>query len=161
MVMVQLSSPLKSDYLLTDSAISAIVIAIQMITKHCKKLKYKRKIVLVTDGRGSMDADDISQITEKIKSDEMELVVMYVFDRQRRGRELTTRSGVDFDDPDYGFKEEDKDSEKVRHRDQRIGQSLMRWYRQPMKQCSKLWLKTAMVFSGQCNKQSKRWVFQD
>lgn len=63
-------------------AISAIVIAIQMITKHCKKLKYKRKIVLITDGRGSMDADDISQITEKIKSDEMELVVMYAPDRQ-------------------------------------------------------------------------------
>ena len=82
MVMVHMSSPLKSDYLLTDSAISAIVIAIQMITKHCKKLKYKRKIVLVTDGRGSMDADDISQITEKIKSDEAELVVMYVLDRQ-------------------------------------------------------------------------------
>ena len=66
-------------------AISAIVIAIQMITKHCKKLKYKRKIVLVTDGRGSMDADDISQITEKIKSDEMELVVMYATDREPRG----------------------------------------------------------------------------
>ena len=59
------------------SAISAIVIAIQMITKHCKKLKYKRKIVLVTDGRGSMDADDVSQITQKIKADEIELVVMY------------------------------------------------------------------------------------
>lgn len=58
-------------------AISAIVIAIQMITKHCKKLKYKRKIVLVTNGRGSMDADDVSQITEKIKADEIELVVMY------------------------------------------------------------------------------------
>ena len=86
MVMVHKSSPLKSDYLLTDSAISAIVIAIQMIAKHCKKLKYKRKIVLVTDGRGSMDADDISQITEKIKSDEVELVVMYVLDRQWRGR---------------------------------------------------------------------------
>ncbi len=66
-------------------AISAIVIAIQMITKHCKKLKYKRKIVLVTDGRGSMDADDISQITEKIKSDEMELVVMYATARKPRG----------------------------------------------------------------------------
>ena len=48
-----------------------------MITKHCKKLKYKRKIVLVTDGRGSMDADDVSQITQKIKADEIELVVMY------------------------------------------------------------------------------------
>lgn len=78
-------------------AISAIVIAIQMINKHCKKLKYKRKIVLVTDGRGSMDANDISQITEKIKSDEMELVVI----------------GVDFDDPDYGFKEEDKEPDKA------------------------------------------------
>ena len=49
-----------------------------MITKHCKKLKWKRKIVLVTDGRGSMDADDVSQITQKIKADEIELVVMYV-----------------------------------------------------------------------------------
>lgn len=48
-----------------------------MITKHCKKLKYNRKIVLVTNGRGSMDADDVSQITEKIKADEIELVVMY------------------------------------------------------------------------------------
>lgn len=48
-----------------------------MITKHCKKLKYKRKIVLVTNGRGSIDADDVSQITEKIKADEIELVVMY------------------------------------------------------------------------------------
>lgn len=161
MAMVQMSSSLTSDYLLIDAAISAIVIAIQMITKHCKKLKYKRKIVLVTDGRGSMDADDISQITEKIKSDEMELVVMYVLDRQWRGRKLTTRSGVDFDDPDYGFKEEDKDPEKVHHRDQDIRKPLMRWYRQSMKQCSKLWLKTVMVFSGQCSKQSKSWGSQD
>ena len=75
--MVQMSPSRPKDCLLMRPAISAIVIAIQMITKHCKKLKYKRKIVLVTDGRGSMDADDISQITEKIKSDEMELVVMY------------------------------------------------------------------------------------
>ena len=73
-------SPLK-DSLLMKQAISAIVIAIQMITKHCKKLKYKRKIVLVTDGRGSMDADGMSEITEKIKTDNMELMVMYVLDR--------------------------------------------------------------------------------
>ena len=48
-----------------------------MITKYCKKLKYKRKIVLVTDALGSMDADDSSEITKKIVSDNMELVVMY------------------------------------------------------------------------------------
>ena len=80
MAMVYTSSSLLKDSILMEQAISAIVIAIQMITKHCKKLKYKRKIVLVTDGRGSMDADDMSQITEKIKSDEMELVVMYALD---------------------------------------------------------------------------------
>ena len=48
-----------------------------MITKHCKKLKWKRKIIVVTDGRGSMDADDVSQITQKIKADDIEIVVMY------------------------------------------------------------------------------------
>ncbi|KAL8796891.1 MAG: hypothetical protein Q9195_000974 [Heterodermia aff. obscurata] len=78
-------------------AISAIVIAISMITKYCKKLKYKRKIVLVTDALGSMDADDSSEITKKIISDNMELVVI----------------GIDFDDAEYGFKEEDKNPVKV------------------------------------------------
>lgn len=67
-----------SQWYLIDIAISAIVIAIQMITKHCKKLKWKRKIVLVTDGRGTLDADPegISEISKKIKADEMELVVV-------------------------------------------------------------------------------------
>ena len=80
--MVHMSPSISKDCLLKTPAISALVIAIQMITKHCKKLKYKRKIVLVTDGRGSMDADDISQITEKIKSDAIELVVMYAAIRE-------------------------------------------------------------------------------
>ncbi|KAL9101014.1 MAG: hypothetical protein Q9163_003680 [Psora crenata] len=78
-------------------AVSAVVVAIQMISTYCKKLKYRRKIVLVTDGRGSLDGEDIPQITEKLKSDGIELVVI----------------GVDFDDPDYGFKEEDKDLDKA------------------------------------------------
>ena len=80
-------------------AISAVVIALEMISKYTKKLKYKRQIVLVTNGRGSIDADadDISAITSKAKSDQVELVVL----------------GVDFDDPDYGFKEEDKDDTKA------------------------------------------------
>ena len=80
-------------------AISAIVIAIQLITKYTKKLKYKRKIVLVTDGRGALDADpeSVAEISKKIKADDMELVIL----------------GVDFDDPEYGFKEENKDFEKL------------------------------------------------
>ncbi|KAI4262846.1 MAG: hypothetical protein L6R42_001980 [Xanthoria sp. 1 TBL-2021] len=82
-------------------AISAIVIAIQMITKYCKKLKYKRKLVLVTDGRGPLDADpdSVKEITNKIKQDNMELVIV----------------GVDFDDAEFGFKEEDKDPQKAQN----------------------------------------------
>ena len=50
-----------------------------MIAKYCKKLKYKRKIVLVTDARGSMDADDSSEITKKILADGMQLVIVWVY----------------------------------------------------------------------------------
>lgn len=78
-------------------AISSLIIAIQMITEKCKKLQYLRKIVLVTDARTSMQADDLSQITDKLKQDGIELVVL----------------GVDFDDAEYGFKEEGKDSVKA------------------------------------------------
>ncbi|KAI9757355.1 MAG: ATP-dependent DNA helicase II subunit 2 [Candelina submexicana] len=78
-------------------AISALVIAIQMINKYCKKLKYRRTVVLVTNGRGSMDAGGIDEIAKKIKEDDIHLVVL----------------GVDFDDPEFGFKEEDKDPLKV------------------------------------------------
>lgn len=78
-------------------AISSLVIAIQMIAEKCKKLQYLRKIVLVTDARGNMQADDLSQITAKLKEDHIELVVL----------------GVDFDDTEYGFKEEGKDATKA------------------------------------------------
>ena len=49
-----------------------------MIVKYCKKLKYRRKIVLVTNGQGSIDADDVTDITSKIKQDDIELVVLFV-----------------------------------------------------------------------------------
>ena len=77
-------------------AISALVIAIQMITSHCRQLQYVRRIVLVTNGESGMDTSDMENITSKVKSDGMELTIL----------------GIDFDDPDYGFKEEDKDALK-------------------------------------------------
>ncbi|RAL10388.1 ATP-dependent DNA helicase 2 subunit KU80 [Aspergillus homomorphus CBS 101889] len=78
-------------------AISAIVLAIQMIITHCKKLKYKRRIVLVTNGKGPLNTDSLSEITKKIKEDNIELTII----------------GPDFDDPEYGVKEEDKDPRKA------------------------------------------------
>lgn len=78
-------------------AISAIVLAVQMIVEVCKKLKYIRKIVLVTNGTGAMDPDDVSAIADKLKQDDIQLIIL----------------GADFDDPDYGFQENDKDPTKA------------------------------------------------
>ncbi|KAK5108724.1 hypothetical protein LTR62_007871 [Meristemomyces frigidus] len=78
-------------------AVSAIVVAMQMIEQTCKKLKYERKIVLVTDARGSIQTDGLEEIVRKLDEDGIELVVL----------------GVDFDDAEYGFKEEGKDGLKA------------------------------------------------
>lgn len=59
-------------------AISSLILAIQMISTHCRKLKYKRKIVLVTNGKGRMSSEGLDQIIDKIKEDHIELVVLYV-----------------------------------------------------------------------------------
>lgn len=60
-------------------AISSLVVAIQMITTYTKKLKYRRKIILVTNGEGSMSTDGLDEIVRKLKSDGIELVVLYAF----------------------------------------------------------------------------------
>lgn len=78
-------------------AISALVVAIQMISSHCKKLQYIRRIVLVTNANAPMDADDLGDIISKIREDNMELVIL----------------GVDFDDSEFGFKEEGKSDIKA------------------------------------------------
>ncbi|OQD77574.1 hypothetical protein PENDEC_c002G05822 [Penicillium decumbens] len=80
-------------------AISSIVIAIQMISAYCKKLKYKRKIVLITNGTGTMNSEGIDEIQRKIRDDGIDFAVI----------------GVDFDDPEFGVKEEDKDSLKAQN----------------------------------------------
>ncbi|KAL5343350.1 SPOC like C-terminal domain-containing protein [Aspergillus crustosus] len=87
-------SPSKTD---EGDAISALIIAIQMIITHCKKLKWKRRIVLVTNGMGRMDSENLDDIVSKIKEDNIELVIL----------------GPDFNDAEYGFKEEDKDPHKA------------------------------------------------
>ena len=47
-----------------------------MILTHCKKLKYRRKIVLVTNGDGPMDDYDWGGIAKKLIDDGMELMVL-------------------------------------------------------------------------------------
>ncbi|KAJ5340497.1 hypothetical protein N7541_009621 [Penicillium brevicompactum] len=80
-------------------AISAIITAIPMITTFTKQNKYKRKIVLVTNGTGAMSSENFSDVVEKLLEVNIELVIL----------------GADFDDPEYGVKEEDKDVNKAKN----------------------------------------------
>lgn len=78
-------------------ALSAVILAVDMILKHCRHLKFTKKICLVTNGTGSIDPDDIESTAEQIKQNNIEFTVL----------------GVDFDDPEYGFKEENKPFRKA------------------------------------------------
>lgn len=50
-----------------------------MINVYTKKLKYKRKIYLVTNGKGAMSSDGLGDIASKLKADNIELIVLYVY----------------------------------------------------------------------------------
>ncbi|PHH63602.1 hypothetical protein CDD81_5694 [Ophiocordyceps australis] len=80
-------------------AISAIVVAIDMIDAFTKKLKWIRKVVLITDGQAALDEEDIGDISAKMNSSNVQLTIL----------------GVDFDDAEYGFKEEDKSPIKAKN----------------------------------------------
>lgn len=79
--------------------VSAIIVAANMIDLFTKKLKYNRKIFLVTNADVPIDDSEecIDGVANKLNELGIELVVI----------------GVDFDDANYGFKEEDKPSMKV------------------------------------------------
>lgn len=62
-------------------AVSSVVVAIQMINTYTKKLKYKRRIVLVTNGTGQMNNEGLDEIQKKIQDDGIELVVLYAHPR--------------------------------------------------------------------------------
>ncbi|KAI0128857.1 Ku70/Ku80 N-terminal alpha/beta domain-containing protein [Xylariales sp. AK1849] len=92
--MRRLQDSIKPSETSTGDCISALVPAIQMIETLTKKLKYTRKIYIVTAGEAPLDDDagNIADIAEKLKQNNIQLTVL----------------GVDFDDAEYGFKEEDK-----------------------------------------------------
>ncbi|KAK7941185.1 ATP-dependent DNA helicase II subunit 2 [Apiospora aurea] len=79
--------------------LSAIVIAMEMIQTFTKKLKYNRRIFLVTNGESPLGEDEeaVTEIAARIKELGIELTVL----------------GVDFDDSEFGFKEEDKTEQKT------------------------------------------------
>jgi ATP-dependent DNA helicase 2 subunit 2 len=107
--------------MLSFVALAAIVTAIHMIVtatsgKNGNLLKFDRRIVVITDGAGYLDTADLDGIISKITDEDakIEVTLLHVLRTQIRNRLLTDLySGVDFDDPDYGFKEEEKNPAKV------------------------------------------------
>ncbi|KAF1834420.1 SPOC domain-like protein [Decorospora gaudefroyi] len=86
--------------------LSALAVAIHMIdsaTKGTKgnPLKYERRIIIVTDGRGEMDTADLDEMASKIKDPEAPFEIVL--------------PGVDFDDPDVGYKEDGKEPHKAKN----------------------------------------------
>ncbi|KAL7274898.1 ATP-dependent DNA helicase yku80 [Rhizina undulata] len=89
----ELKENLKPNKTDEGDCVSAIAIAIEMIMTYCKKLKYIRNICLVTNGTGNIDSEGLTDIADQIKAEGIKLTVL----------------GIDFDDEEYGFEEENKD----------------------------------------------------
>ena len=85
-----LQDALKPSSTEAGDAISAIVVAIDMIERHCrlgtgKQGKFGKKIVLVTDGQGDIDDGGdqahINSIADRINELDIELIILWVLDR--------------------------------------------------------------------------------
>jgi ATP-dependent DNA helicase 2 subunit 2 len=59
-------------------AISAIVLAVDMINTYTKQLKYNRKIILVTDAMGPLDGDGLTDISDQVNAKKITLTILYV-----------------------------------------------------------------------------------
>lgn len=76
--------------------VSAAVVALKMLEKYNPKHKIKRRVILVTNGESNIDDEELDHIAAVFNEFKVELIVI----------------GIDFDDADYGFKEEDKSTNK-------------------------------------------------
>lgn len=63
---------------LTGDAVSAIVVAVDMIDTYTKKNKWTRRIYLITDGLGAIDADGVDEIAKKMNESNIQLTVLLV-----------------------------------------------------------------------------------
>ncbi|KXX73983.1 ATP-dependent DNA helicase II subunit 2 [Madurella mycetomatis] len=95
----ELRSTIQPSHNYGGDAISAIVVALSMIEVFTKKLKYNRRIILVTNGESPIDDESSEDVANRLNDSNIELVVI----------------GIDFDDAEYGFKEEDKSSTKAKN----------------------------------------------
>lgn len=71
-----LQASVKLSETVAGDAISAIVVAVDMIDTFTKKLKWIRKIILITDAHGALDEDDIGDIAKKMNDSNIQLTIL-------------------------------------------------------------------------------------
>lgn len=67
---------IKPSQTMSGDAVSAIVVAVEMIETFTKKLKYKRNVILITDGEGEVDTEDTSVIIRKMNDSKIGLTIL-------------------------------------------------------------------------------------
>ena len=97
------------------TAIDALIVAIETQDRLLEKKKtWTRKIVLLTDVESPMEIGDWEATTSKMNALNISLTVVFVFVFIRRPLIANVAfSGVDFDDDDFPFEEENKSEIKV------------------------------------------------
>lgn len=63
---------------LTTIVLSALILAVNDMCVHCRTLKYSKRIVLFTDAESETDWADIDIVREKIESNGIQLIIVYV-----------------------------------------------------------------------------------
>lgn len=58
------------------SVLDALIVAIELIATHCKKLKYTKRIVIFTDNQSEIDWLDLAAVGDMLKNTEIELIVV-------------------------------------------------------------------------------------
>lgn len=73
---------LKTQLITSDTvsgdAMSAIVVAAEMMDEFTKKNKWDRKVYLITDGQGAIDMDDVDDIASRLNDLTISLTVLQV-----------------------------------------------------------------------------------
>jgi hypothetical protein len=64
---------------LTTLVLSALILAVNDMCAHCRTLKYSKRIVLFTDAESETDWSDIDIVREKVETNGIQLILVYVF----------------------------------------------------------------------------------
>jgi ATP-dependent DNA helicase 2 subunit 2 len=57
-------------------AMSALIVGLDLLMKYCKKLKYIKNLVIITDGQGAVEWSQSDEIAQQINVENIKLSVL-------------------------------------------------------------------------------------